>query len=614
MSAVKVVIPQLDIEQNDQPLEQVVVKGVKNITYNTLTPDTENDNNMMWSFQPPSQNTIIDRRILLQCSVDITNTIAGGTMASEVMRDRAKYHIVSNDNLAQFTGVGGAGAATFYEPEKVNNPNQAGRFTAIRDSILAPRQLPLHSCIDVIDIEINGTHISVSPKDYIHTLLRYTTPEFRAKYLSETAHYPDVFEDYIGTYGEDDHPLSEKTRSGRKGEIPRGSFVHSSNPAGNVLRYTFTEPLFISPLLVGGLHEGLTNVNQMNISVRWDSGNLKRMFSFIPDAVLGASFAEPATTRALTNANLSVSFVPTSAKLLVNFLTPQDDIKIPSQVVYPYSQPQLYKKVFNGLALGAGVVSGDLVGDNIRINQIPEKMYIILQKPVGNKEISDADFHLAVNKVNINWNNQTGILSGASPEQLHQLNKENGLDVDYNEYRSKSGANGGQNRRFGVPLCLEFGKDIPLETGETIGMVGNYNLRVDVNAFNCSENVFANLEYSILLVMKGEVIVAPNEMRLSLGNVSVGDSMNAEKEGIEYKDISATGALGGLDGGGFLSGLKHLVKRGAGLGNKLASACEKYAPMVKKASATAEKFSGGSEVGGSRVGGSFVGGRMGRKM
>lgn len=602
MSAVKVIIPQLDIEQNDQPLEQVVVKGVKNITYNPLNADTENDNNFMWSFQPPSQNTILDRRLLLRVQVDIQNTIGGGTMASEVMRDRSSYRVVANDNMAQYTGVGGAGVATFYEPEKVNDITGAGRFVAIRDSILAPRQMPLHSCIDVIDIEINGTHISVSPKDYIHTLMRYTTTEFRQQYLSQTASYPDVFEDYIGTYGENDHPLGEQNKVGRKGEAPRGNFKFISQPNASTLRYEFTEPLFISPLLVGGLHEGLTNINQMNVSVRWDSGNLKRMFSFIQDGVLGASFAEPASTRALTNANLSVSFVPQSARLLVNYLTPQDDIKIPSQVVYPYSQPQLYKKVYTAIGIGANTNSSTLVGDNIRINQVPEKMYIILQKPVNEKTISDADFHLAVQNVNISWNNQTGILSGATTNQLHQLNKENGLDCDYNEYASDTGANGGVNRRFGVPLCLEFGKDIPLETGETIGMVGNYNLRVDVVAHNCSENVFTNLEYSVLLVMKGEVIIAPNEMRLSLGNVSVGDSMNAEKEGLSYADVSKSGALGGLEGGGFLSGLKHLVKRGAGLGNKLAEACDKYAPMVKKASATASKFTGGEE-----------GGRMGRR-
>ena len=268
----RVIVPMVDLEQNSNPHHKVVMKGVKQITTNTLTADSSNNTQALWSFQPPSQNSIIDRRFLLRCEMSVVNN--GGNWVSGNNYNVPHTHQRFNATLAPIVNVpavaAGAAAPAFPIPavaQNANNINVGGQ--AIVDNIWCPRQLPLMSCIEVIDIEINGTHISVSPADYIHALMKYTTPEFREKYLSATASYPDTYADYTSSYGLEEHPFRRRGAVGRKGEQPRGAFGQNGNGTGT-LTYVFTEPLFISPLLVGGEFEGLTNVNQINVSVRWD--------------------------------------------------------------------------------------------------------------------------------------------------------------------------------------------------------------------------------------------------------------------------------------------------------------------------------------------------------
>jgi hypothetical protein len=599
MSSVKVVLPVLDLNQIDNPLSKVVVKGVKQITTNTLSADTQNANQALFSFQPPSQNTIIDRRMMLSVSATLTNN--GGNWITNQNCNRERTNVAGRGTLPA-DGGGTQNASLF-------NTRGTGMFDANRGNNFAPRQLPLMSCIDVIDLEINGTHISVSPKDYIHALMRYTTPEFRSKFLSGTSHYPDITHNYGEAYATPASPFGNATDVGKNGELARGSHTPRSGISvavpTDVLTYTFTEPLFISPLLVGGEFEGLTNVNQININIRWDSANLNRLFSiYNPNSVANLAVypdQADATANMLTNANATTALIA-DAKLYVNYYTPQDDIKIPNEVVYQYNQPQLYIKTHT-LSVADNANSAVLVGDNIRINQIPQKMFLFFQNPRGERTAETADAHHTIQSINISWNNQTGILSNATQEQLHTINKQNGLDSEYFEY---GGQSSGQPKgmRFGVPLCLEFGKDVPLETGETAGMIGNFNLRVDASFNNNTGATLTNVECNVLLVMNGACIISPNEMRLTLGNVDRSDAMNAQHDGTEYHDVKQEGNVAGLQGGSFIGGFKHLVKGGGKVARKIAEACDKYAPMLKKASA----MTGGSESGGSHSGGSYSGG------
>ena len=72
MSVSRVVIPVLDLEQNDDPHMKVVVKGAKQISTQIVKASgTANTSEVNFQFQPPSQNTVFDRRIDLHMKVKL---------------------------------------------------------------------------------------------------------------------------------------------------------------------------------------------------------------------------------------------------------------------------------------------------------------------------------------------------------------------------------------------------------------------------------------------------------------------------------------------------------------------------------------------------------------
>ena len=63
MSVSRVVLPVLDLEQNDDTLHKVVLKGAKHFTEQRIASDNQSANSITFTVTPPSQNTVIDRRI-----------------------------------------------------------------------------------------------------------------------------------------------------------------------------------------------------------------------------------------------------------------------------------------------------------------------------------------------------------------------------------------------------------------------------------------------------------------------------------------------------------------------------------------------------------------------
>lgn len=584
----RVLVPVVDLEQGRNALTKVVTRGVKQIQTATISADSHTQSQTTFNFQPPSQNSIIDRRFMLRCDVVVTN---GGNWISNTSTGSAVT--TGNYNMDRDRCGFHSGATT-----TTTEINDGGK--AILDNWFAPRQCPLLSVMDVIDLEINGTHMSVNPVDYIHALLRYTDTEYRQKYLSTTPSYPDNNTSYIRTYGDDNHPLATYGRVGRHGEQPRGAF--GSSASTTKLTYSFAVPLFISPLLVAGGYEGMSNVNQLSVSIRWNN-NLQRCFSNIVSSALTGKYAKTIATNHPSIAGLSVEINPNNnPELLVNYYTPQADIEIPNEIVLPYNQPQLFQKTYSS-SVGANSDTGSLQSDAIRINQVPQKVYIWAEVPNSSKTMDTSDFQLEPNSVNITWNNQVGILSNVSSQVLFQMAKDNGLDGEFNEMGGNDGKGGSRQDIQGYAVCLEFGKDIPLNDGETIGQMGNHNFQVTYEGHNPSASALGDgVVLKVLMIFNGACVISPNNCVLALGNLDEADVMNAMDSHLTYHDLQHDGAF---LGGGLWGSLKHLAKKGFSVGKKAYSTYKKVAPVVQQGRQLLKQVRGGQQLGGSAVGGAY---------
>ena len=572
----RVVIPVLEgLEQNERPLVKQVVKGIKQIQEQQINSQTHSTTQTTFNFQPPSQNTVIDRNFVLSMKVALAGGGANTLQSSSL-------GVLSADGAA--AGTAGANAQTCgFSTVQTRVPTKQieagaeaisaldlGKDGAdfVQSNNLAPKQFPLANCMNSIDLVINGTHFSVSVSQYLSAIMTYTSPEWRTKHLADTYHCPNACPSSNFTQFPRLNPaqLSETGCGFVSGEEPNGkcfAFQGSSphlvsvNADSSILTFDFREPLFISPLM-SYLGYGMTNINQLDITIRWNANLLGNMFQYKNAGSAGSAFANGGyigTNVALTNA--SVSFPETQAQLHVRYYTPQDDVNIPNEIVLPYKQPQIEVQALSGNA------PTSVVSNNVRLNQIPESCYVFVRTRKSAEVATIGETYGRIKGINIRWKNQTGILSGFSQKDLIQLSQTNGLwypdDVAL------------QN---GCVLKLNFGEDIPLDDNESPGTRGDYNWQLEISSLTTDDVTGAaaggvaasSYELVQVFVLNGHAIISPNECRVATGVLSLEENMGASDMGHSYSTteggLSGGELVGGAEvGGNLIGGMAKHIKR-----------------------------------------------------
>ena len=59
---------------------------------------------------------------------------------------------------------------------------------------------------------------------------------------------------------------------------------------------------------------------------------------------------------------------------------------------------------------------------------MPDKLIIFVRRTIGSLTCGDTDSYLTINTVSINWNNQAGLLSSFTMEQLYRASIASGLN------------------------------------------------------------------------------------------------------------------------------------------------------------------------------------------
>ena len=224
METIKVIEPRVNIK-SDVEKNHVVLYGGLRVNEQINTADSwgsvgAKPVQALWSINPPSTQTIVDRQMRIRTYFEITTD--------------APLQLGTNDALRQF---------------------------------------PISSLCDVLTVQINGESISDNLSDKLHAMLCFgNTPYSRTGTNSTTTSMPDNYQRYAdwGTYGSAKNPLSNYGENGY--EDPRGGFPYEII-SPTKFRVVLTEPILMSPFLSGfhGQDEGFVNVNQLNISYRWKS-------------------------------------------------------------------------------------------------------------------------------------------------------------------------------------------------------------------------------------------------------------------------------------------------------------------------------------------------------
>jgi hypothetical protein len=324
---------------------------------------------------------------------------------------------------------------------------------------LAP--FPAHQMFNTIQSTINNNTVNLNCRDVINAIIRSNDIRELQAYNGLTPVAFDTYQKYSDAVFAVNNPLGGYTNIADNDLQPRGAFYvdsitgNSIGTTGNldksvVLTVTVTEPLLVSPFIFAhplSNGQGIYGVQNMNFTFNLASN---------------ASRAFRTARNLITSANLTAV---DEATLLLNFISGHPSDLLPAKNVVPFYELPRYISPVGAIAQGA---TETFQSPNLQLNMIPDKLIIFVRKALASQTTNDPDWFLPIEGISINWNNQSGILSSASRQDLYRYSREAGYNGTWAEFsgRALRNAPGGGSPltipTTGSMLMLEYGKHIQI--------------------------------------------------------------------------------------------------------------------------------------------------------
>ena len=183
-----------------------------------------------------------------------------------------------------------------------------------------------------------------------------------------------------------------------------------------------------------------------------------------------------------------------------------------------------------------------LASNSLQLNVISDKLFIFVRKVLSTQTMTDTDSFLPITAINIQFNNQAGILSSSTDAQLFRYSKMAGNNQSWESWSGR--AYNGVASGLGAPV-LTAGSMLMLDMGQAVqisedffasGSLGNFNLQFNVTVAN-----YSTIDYSSAGTTKLELVlvtmnsgVAAFERGTTLKNLG----LNSELKGFASPIIS----------------------------------------------------------------------------
>lgn len=506
--------PRLDVSDS---IKYAVVKGGQNVTCSPFLRISESSSQIVWNIQVPSEQTIIDRRVLWNTTLTFK---------------------------AEGTPVYGLGWSL--------------------------ASFPLHQLLSVMSVTINNNTVSLNVNDALPAIIRLICCEDLTWYNSSSPTFADTQAKYdagLITTANHNNPLSGLWGCEYGKNPHRGCFAPRKVEAGGLYTFDLTEPLLISPFIFGNLKangQGFYGIQNMN---------------FVLNKQGGAYSKRVARGKGLTISNVATDQSRLLFNFLTphpSDLMPARNI-VPFYELPRYVSTNGIKVSATAVKDGPdGAFGNTITLNSLQLNQIPDKLILYLRKIPGESS-EEPDVALPIGKISINFNNNSGILASAEPVQLWQMSRDNGLTsswVEYSGYGNTLDAAGTAAEIVGTVgsyLVLEFGKDIQLtEDFYASGSLGNFNLQLIITSYanNTGVEIDKNGLQVVLITMNSGVFVCERGTSSTYtGILTKQDVLEAsQQDHYTHNDVSR------LVGGGLFdmikSGVSSLAKKGMDMGKE----------------------------------------------
>jgi hypothetical protein len=255
-----------------------------------------------------------------------------------------------------------------------------------------------------------------------------------------------------------------------------------------------TEPfLALSPFINCKPNEeaGLVGINNMSLVLNVDS-TCKRLFSTANSVVNGGGTGLQSYITGITLGTTAVPNAFSNTRLFFNFLSlqPEQYAKISTKNVVPFlDYPRYLSTANNNAPIDPGVET-TLTSQSIQLNQIPDLILISVRYPMSSQNWAYTSSFLTINKISINFNNASGLLSTAQQQDLYNLSYRNGSQQSFYEFSGVAGVNNSAGgTQVGVPttgslLVLNPALDFGLPSYLSSSSLGQYQFQFNIGVTN----------------------------------------------------------------------------------------------------------------------------------
>jgi hypothetical protein len=454
-------------------LVYAVQTGAAQKTAQSFQATSASNSSIVFSIQVPSENIVVDRAVTVSAQVYLTVNIGTAANGAAVPAGELAFNLGLTDSLQAF---------------------------------------PLNKLFTTAQATINNVSVSSNEQDIVDALLRMNNSRELYRYNSTTTSLPDqAYLNYEDAVLANNNPLaSYNTASYDVDQIPRGAFpVIVNTPSNPIVHHIaaggtddsltstslndwWTIPITfqtIEPLLTLSPFtwcdpeynaQGLVGINNMSFNFTIDN-SCKRVFS-------SAFEYSPYYSVSLGWAGFNNNNPFQNVQMQFEFLSTQPTQLVASKNVCPYYDYARYISNTNGGTTFNPLVPATFTSNTIQINQIPDYFIVFARIPMSQQTVLNSASFLTINNVSVNFNNASGLLSSFSQNQLWNMSRKAGLNMNYDEWRGTSLRNSvdGEGELVyttGSILVIDAAS-LSLPSYLVAGNLGNFQFQITLNMTN----------------------------------------------------------------------------------------------------------------------------------
>jgi hypothetical protein len=332
------------------------------------------------------------------------------------------------------------------------------------------------------------------------------------------------------------------------------------------LQFTTIEPVLCQPFLWSDPVSNKQGIYGLQtVQLQYNIANATRCFR-LSDSVYTSPIAHNNVSIVGTPSVVSV----TNSTLIFKYITPHPSDLLPARNVIPLLTYDRYFSNATNPAIPANYGTPVTINSNTyNLTQVPDKICVFLRKKMSTQDPTDNDVVPVITNISINWNNNAGLLSSATLQDLYYYSVEAGSNQSFSEFCGQAnvsqsyfnaGGYAGIVPTIGSYLMLDFATVIQLtEDFYAPGSLGNFQLQFQVQVQSLVAVAASTLELVCIVMNSGIMVTDRGQTSTYTGILTKNDVLEAsQQEPFSIMDVKRQVGSGHCDSGRALP--RHMFK------------------------------------------------------